>query len=50
MNKENLSLFNSTCCISFAAMYVHLGWVPIMIKRGEFRQKFGIKGALPCGP
>lgn len=44
LNKDHYNLFNANCAVLFLASYVHLGWLPIMLKRQEMRQKFNIRG------
>ena len=44
-NMENMSSFNSSCLAMCGASVFHLGWIPLLLKRGEVRQKFGINGS-----
>ncbi|KAJ5175409.1 PLAC8-domain-containing protein [Penicillium canariense] len=41
----NASPRQKFCCLYAATHYCHLCWVPLMMKRREIRQRFGIGGS-----
>ncbi|KAK3627236.1 hypothetical protein LTR56_019336 [Elasticomyces elasticus] len=46
-NKDDFDLCNTACGILYLSFHVHLGCLPVLLRRQEIRKKFGIKGN-PC--
>ncbi|KAK5129050.1 hypothetical protein LTR85_000383 [Meristemomyces frigidus] len=42
-NTDHFNDVNVPCAVLYAAWHVHLGWMAVMLKRQDLRQKFGIK-------
>ncbi|PKY08988.1 PLAC8-domain-containing protein [Aspergillus campestris IBT 28561] len=45
---KNGKSMNGDCCIYLLTAYLGFHWVPLMFKRGELRERFGIQGS-GCG-
>ncbi|KAJ5753121.1 hypothetical protein N7520_010038 [Penicillium odoratum] len=42
---KEYSYVNGECCIYAASHYCYLCWIPLMMKRRQIRERFGIKGS-----
>ncbi|KAF2435470.1 hypothetical protein EJ08DRAFT_729960 [Tothia fuscella] len=41
---KNWSMFNGDCCLYWATTCFTMQWIPLMLQRGDIREKYGLKG------